>query len=200
VAEPSSGGLLGRATLAADAVSVGPILRRMAVPEPTLRLFLALWPDEAVRAALRARRDAIAWPAGARPTATERLHLTLHFLGNVPAARRPAMEAALAMPCTGFVLRLTQQRAWPGGLVVLQASDPMPPPLVTLHGSLGAALRDQAWPVETRAFRPHVTLARHCHPSPPLADVEPLPWSVEGYALVQSTPSGYHLLRRYRCT
>jgi 2'-5' RNA ligase len=49
----------------------------------TLRLFIALWPTPAVRAAVAARRDAVGWPAGAAPVRNERLHMTLHFLGAV---------------------------------------------------------------------------------------------------------------------
>lgn len=171
----------------------------MAPPDPTLRLFLALWPDEAVQAALRARRDRIAWPAGARPTATERLHLTLHFLGAVPASRRPALEAALAVPCTAFAFTLTHLRAWPGGLVVLEAGAPAPPALLSLHAGLGEALRGLGLRVERRTFGPHVTLARHCPAGLPLPAIDPLRWPVEGHALVQSTPAGYRVLRRYRC-
>lgn len=171
----------------------------MASPDPTLRLFLALWPDEAVQAALQARRDRIAWPAGARPTAGERLHLTLHFLGGVPAARLALLEAALAVPCAAFQFTLDRLRAWPRGLVVLDAGAPAPPALLSLHTSLAAALRGLGLPVERRALRPHVTLARHCPAGLSLPEVEPLCWPVEGHALVQSTPAGYRVLRRYRC-
>ena len=50
----------------------------------TSRLFLALWPDDGTREALAGCRDAWAWDAHAVPERTERLHLTLHFLGAVP--------------------------------------------------------------------------------------------------------------------
>jgi len=45
-----------------------------------------------------------------------------------------------------------------------------------------------------------VTLARHCPPGQPLPGIEPLRRPVEGHALVESTPTGYRVLRRYRCT
>ncbi|MBI5717164.1 MAG: RNA 2',3'-cyclic phosphodiesterase [Burkholderiales bacterium] len=171
----------------------------MATPAPKLRLFLALWPGTAARAALQACRDSIAWPLEARPTADDRLHITLHFLGNVPAERLPPLQAALAVPAARFELHLDRLRPWPGGLVVLQPST-LPPPLMALHAALAAALRGLALPVETRAFRPHLTLARHCREYPPLPRIEALRWAVGEHVLVHSTPDGrYRIVQRYRC-
>ncbi|MBK9133532.1 MAG: RNA 2',3'-cyclic phosphodiesterase [Betaproteobacteria bacterium] len=170
-----------------------------------LRLFVALWPDRAVRHALAACRDAIHRPAAARPTATEKLHLTLHFLGAVPPAAVSALEAALSTVASpAFELRLDVMKAWPGGLVVLQASE-TPPALAHLHAAIGVVLRDLGLPVEKRAFKPHVTLARHAVGAKALAaqaaqaaPTLPLRWPVTGHALVQSTPDGrYQVLRRY---
>ena len=55
-------------------------------PAPA-RLFVALWPNAAVRKALAACRDACTWPAGAAVVATPKLHMTLHFIGEVAADR-----------------------------------------------------------------------------------------------------------------
>ncbi|MES2153412.1 MAG: 2'-5' RNA ligase family protein [Pseudomonadota bacterium] len=55
--------------------------------ETRARLFLALWPGAAVRAQLGERRDDWRWPRAASPVADGRLHLTLHFLGEVERAR-----------------------------------------------------------------------------------------------------------------
>lgn len=171
----------------------------MPTREATLRLFTALWPDRATRRALAACRDAVPWPPGTRPTPTDKLHLTLHFLGAVPASRLAALQGALDLPAKAFELRLDVVNAWPGGLVVLQSAHP-PAALAGLHAALGTALRGLGLPVEQRAFRPHVTLARHALASATLpAMAAPLPWRVEGHALVHSTPQGrYRVLRHYR--
>lgn len=176
-----------------------PILPGMPTREATLRLFTALWPDRATRQALAACRDTVPWPPGARPTPTGKLHMTLHFLGAVPASQVPALQAALAVPVPAFDLRLDVVKAWPGGLVVLQPAD-VPAALAGLHAALGTALRSVGLPVEQRAFRPHVTLARHALASTTLPAVAaPLPWRVDGHALVHSTPQGrYRVLRHYR--
>lgn len=164
-----------------------------------LRLFVALWPGASVRRALAAQRDAVPWPATARPTPSDKLHMTLHFLGAVAADRLPALSAALATaPAPPFGLTLDTVHTWRGGLVVLQPSLP-PPALGGLHEALGEVLRGLGLPLERRAFKPHVTLARDApRPLPPFAPAAPLHWPVEGHALVHSTPDGrYVVLQRY---
>lgn len=178
-----------------------PLGRPAKTPAPegaSARLFVALWPDARVRQALVARRDAMSLPPGAAPTATDKLHLTLHFIGSVPAARVAEITAALQVPVQPFELRLELTEGWRGGLAVLRPIV-LPPHLLQLHADLATALRQLSLPVETRAFRPHVTLARRAGPARPAAPAEPLRWRVAAYALVQSRADGrYELLRRYR--
>jgi 2'-5' RNA ligase len=150
------------------------------------RLFLALWPDAAVRRALAARRDRFVWPAGAAPVADARLHLTLHFIGDVPATRVPGLRAALRVAAPPFDLELDRAEVWAGGLVVLRPSA-VPAPLAELRASLAAALLAAALPVERRPFRPHVTLARRAA-GVAWPALRPLRWAVNGYALVRSQP------------
>ena len=56
------------------------------------RLFCALWPDAATRAALENARSAL-FPLSGRPVEAANLHVTLVFLGAVDAARLPALIA-----------------------------------------------------------------------------------------------------------
>ncbi|ODV11299.1 MAG: 2'-5' RNA ligase [Rubrivivax sp. SCN 70-15] len=165
-------------------------------PAPTARLFLALWPGPRLRETLAACRDLTPWPPGAAPTATDKLHLTLHFIGSVPAARLAEVAAALQVPAPAFELRLELAECWRGGLAVLRPRT-VPARLQQLHADLAAALRRLGLPVDARPFRPHVTLARRA--AQPPAPAEPLRWRVGGYVLVESLPDGcYRLLKRYR--
>lgn len=157
----------------------------------TLRLFVALWPDPEVRQALAACRDGAIRPAGAAPTPTAKLHLTLHFIGSTPAARVAGLAAALCRPVAAFSLRLDRVERWRSGVAVLRPSA-VPEPLRQMHADLGRLLQRLGLPVEPRAFRPHVTLARHVAPGPPAA-VCPVHWPVQGAVLVQSLGDG-----RYR--
>jgi RNA 2',3'-cyclic 3'-phosphodiesterase len=164
---------------------------------PTVRLFVALWPTPTVRAALAARRDAIGWPAGSAPVADERLHLTVHFLGAVAIDRLTALVPALITPWQPMALSLGDTVHWPRGLVVLPVLRP-PAALQWLHAALAERLTALGVPVEPRAFKPHVTLARRAERTQPAPPAAPLRWRPGGYALVRSDPArGYHVLARY---
>lgn len=159
----------------------------LAADAPTARLFLALWPSASVRKALAAHVSQWQWPAGARVYAPEDWHLTLHFIGPVPRERLPQLLHDLHAPLMPFHLQLDQPEAWPQGLAVLTPSE-MPPALIALHEQLRQRLLAHGLPVDERAFRPHVTLARRATGA--LAPAEPLAvrWPVQAYALVESTP------------
>jgi 2'-5' RNA ligase len=164
-----------------------------------LRLFLALWPPAPVHAALVQHQRDWSWPAGAARVAPERLHITLHFLGAVAGERLEALRPALAVPFEPFVLSLQEARArvWPGGLAVLEMD--APPALERLHARLGRAVEALGLPVETRSFRPHVTLARKAAGARPAPSPPAPTWHArDGYALVRSTPGrGYDTLNTY---
>jgi 2'-5' RNA ligase len=162
-----------------------------------LRLFVALWPTPAVRAALHERRDAIRWPRSAAVVSDDRLHLTLHFIGSVPRTSLPHLMQALQLPCRSSELELGPALHWPRGLVVLPAAA-VPAPLLALHAALAGVLAGLGLPVEPRAFRPHVTLARRAAGAVLPPPAPPLHWRASSYALVSSDPTdGYRVLARY---
>jgi 2'-5' RNA ligase len=160
------------------------------------RLFIALWPTPALRRALAAEQRRWQWPAGAALTAADKLHLTLHFIGAVPAARVAAVAEGLRLPCPRFTLVLDHAEVWPNRCAVLGASD-VPAPLAALHGALADALRALQLPVEPRALRPHVTLARKARGAVAPAQPFELRWPVRGYALMQSAAGRYTPIARY---
>lgn len=166
-----------------------------AAPRP-LRLFVALWPDPGVRRALAACRDGIAWPAAAAPTPSAKLHLTLHFIGPVPAPHVAELGAAMDLRAPAFDLCLDLAECWPSGVAVLRPRV-VPAPLLQLHSELAQALHRLGFAVEPRAFCPHVTLARRASLGP-LRALRPVHWSVCGHVLVHSLgDGGYQVLRRY---
>jgi len=112
----------------------------MHATEPaSLRLFLALWPPRAVHAKLQAHAQQWAWPPQARRTLPERLHVTIHFLGNVPSGRLPDLRVGLQVDWPGEELLFDQAHVWGGGIAVLEASC-VPPALAALHAALGERL------------------------------------------------------------
>ncbi len=151
----------------------------------TARVFIALWPDPGVREALREWRDCCDWPKSASPVRTEQLHVTLHFLGNIPRVHLPELVSGLGVEFDPFELEFGHPELWHGGIAVL-APDLVPEPLLALHRSLGEALKRLGLPLEARPYRPHVTLARRAGPA--LAPIQgpPIRWHVDGYALMES--------------
>src|SRR5688572_4357046 len=102
------------------------------------RLFIALWPSEAVRAALAAAQQRWVWPAAAAVVRPDKLHATLHFLGDVAVDRIDALAAAIDVAAPPFELRPKAQTVWRGGIAVLETD--APPALLALHATLGDVL------------------------------------------------------------
>jgi 2'-5' RNA ligase len=172
------------------------------VPEAgkPLRLFIALWPGEALRRAITSWQQAWAWPARAALVKSDRLHLTLHFLGDVPANRLPELVRRLQTPFEPFTLAFGEGEVWPNGVAVLRP-DTAPAPLVRLHAELGRELAPLELPVDTRPYRAHVTLARRAHGATPPPQGPALRWRIDaGYVLVRSLPggAGYDVLARFK--
>ncbi len=163
------------------------------------RLFLALWPDAPTRRALQTWSEALHWPANARRTTPNHLHLTLHFIGNVPRARLPELADGLAQAFMPFELVLDEFTVWHHGIAVLQPTGDTPAALAGLHSALAEALRALALPVEARPFRPHVTLARHASGAKLREGEAPVLvcWRADnGYVLAESA-GGYRVLQHF---
>lgn len=168
------------------------------MPQATRRLFLALWPGPVTRRALAAEQARWAATPDARPVVDADLHLTLHFLGTVPAARVDALVPALAVAAPRFTLRPARHARWGDRLAVLETATP-PEGLRLLHARLAEALRAQGLPVQAREFRPHVTLARTTCAGDTPVGVGAWRWPVASYVLAESRPGQpYRLLARYR--
>jgi len=165
----------------------------------TSRLFLALWPEPAVRHQLREARDAWQWPRGAGPVHADKLHVTLHFLGSVPTVRLPELLEGFSVPFEPFRLDLGQPVLWPHGIAVLEPLSE-PPELLALHARLRDALPALGLQPEARTYRPHVTMARRAAGAGIPEHGPAIGWDVRGYALVESrTGDGgaYTVLREY---
>ena len=129
---------------------------------------------------------------------TERLHLTLHFLGAVPQRRLPELIDGLRVPFSAFTLHLDRAQRWPNGIAVL-TPQVVPQALLALHAALCVGLERLDLATETRRWRPHLTLARHASGSAALGKAAPVHWQVRGYALVESqaVTGDYLVLRHY---
>ena len=150
---------------------------------PGLRLFYALWPDQATREALAALQHGMV----GRPTRPDNLHLTLAFLGQQPAAVLPLLEAALAaLPAAPLPLLLNRSGYFPRHRIAWIGPEPAPAALLDLQQNLTQALAQLPLRYEQPAhFMPHVTLARKA-PSAPDPALAPVAWRSSQIVLVQS--------------
>lgn len=106
---------------------------------------------------------------GGRLTGSEGLHLTLHFLGGIDAGGVAGALGALAaggLLCPPFSLTVGGVGAFPDvarpRIVWMGVRASIE--LQSLHSCLGRLLAEAGLDVESRPFRPHVTLARSRRP------------------------------------
>jgi len=157
-----------------------------------LRLFFALWPDAGARAALAATAAELRKTCGGRVPAANNLHLTLAFLGSVPAARLPELEdiaAGLARQSSGnsFVLTLNHIGWWRRPRLVWAGMRNCPCELEALADALASGLQSRGFHTEQRRFRPHVTLLRDADRAPAVAACETVSWRSTQFVMAQST-------------
>lgn len=178
------------------------------------RLFLALKPAPSLVRDLAAFQTELAQrPAwreiapGPRWIPPENLHLTLHFLGDVPSDKLPALQTALASRPfdSGFPTRLELAGLHgfptPENATVLVLRGGECPALFDLHERLKPVLAGLGIALEKRAYSPHLTLARFRRPTRlPAAEATPVfPLEVASFALFRSrrgeTGSRYEMIQ-----
>lgn len=125
-----------------------------------MRLFVALRPPPEALAHLAARLPR--WPS-----APERWHLTLAFLGELPGPQE-VHDQLLRVRSRAFDLHLEgsgmfgrQGPVWVGVGGDVDA-------LLDLQAEVARAVRAAGVQLERKAFRPHLTVGRRGHPSPAL--------------------------------
>ncbi|MDQ4626623.1 RNA 2',3'-cyclic phosphodiesterase [Janthinobacterium lividum] len=164
------------------------------------RLFYALWPDAATRAALAA------WQArlDGKPVRPDKLHLTLAFLGQRPASELPALLDILAhLPARPMPLLFDHASHFPKLALAWAALAQPSPALLDLRAACMHGLMEQglAPRFEHDRFTPHVTLARQA-PPPASQDFAPIAWQADELVLVESFKSSgdYRILASRKLT
>lgn len=166
-----------------------------APPEPTDRLFFALFPDAATAARIRALAEAFCGRHGlaGKLLEPERLHITLFHVGDwagLPADTvQAAQTAAARLRAAPFALSLNQimsfspHRARPPLVLKAEGGN------AALHEMRAALGRELAkvglGRCVTAAFEPHVTLS-YPPQAAPTETVEPLGWNAGEFVLVHS--------------
>jgi len=168
-----------------------------------VRLFFALWPDEAVRERLAHWSRELRAVCGGRPTRTENLHVTLAFLGSVEGARVAEVERAAGevAPCA-VSLVLDQPGYWKHNRIAWAGASVVPAELETLVADMRGALLRSGVGFDGKGFVSHVTLLRDAREPKAMPALQQIPWDIDGFALVRSLtlPRGsrYEVLKSWR--
>jgi 2'-5' RNA ligase len=164
-----------------------------------VRLFLALWPPATTAQALAQWSQEVARDTGGTPTASEKIHLTLAFLGEADPAN--AFKAARRVKGARHALPIDHAHYWKHNKIVWVGPQAMPAPLAALAGQLHAALKDHGFALEERPFAAHVTLLRKAKPPKALPPLPKVDWPVDEVLLVRSrnSPKGatYEPIERF---
>ena len=172
-------------------------------PHSTVRVFFALWPNAAERAALAAWQLPLRGLCGGRAMPDANLHNTLVFVGNVAEHRLEALQlAAQEVEAERFELRFDLARYWGHNHIVFAAPHAVPLQLAQLVHDLEQRLERHRFRFDRRDYKPHVTLLRHAKWSDvPLPEMPSVQWPVHDFVLVQSPrdegDSQYRVLARF---
>jgi len=153
-----------------------------------LRLFFASWPGERSAAKLERWAREASRATGGRVTRAETIHLTLAFLGEVPADRvTAAVGAAGRVRAPAHAFAIEEARFWPHNRIVWVGPKDTPAPLAALAVQLRRELQTEGFRLEARPFAAHVTLIRKARAPDALPPIPRIDWPVSEFVLVCST-------------
>ena len=144
-----------------------------------VRTFICLDLPEAIKERLAALQYILsATGAAASWVRPANVHLTLKFLGDVPAATLPLINTAVARAvgsCRPFPVTVRGAGCFPSARnpkVLWVGIEAGSVPLQTLHQAIESELESEGFPREAKRFSPHLTLARirNPHNARPLAE------------------------------
>jgi 2'-5' RNA ligase len=162
------------------------------VNAPTRRLFFALWPDEAARAALLTATSAAMTAAGGRAVAMHNLHVTLAFLGAVPESRLDELQRIALKVQRGvssrqaIALHFDELEHWVRPQILVAVSRAASPAASSLAEELKSATLAAGFSPDLKPFQAHVTLARKVSRAASAPLGERVSWRFDAFALIES--------------
>lgn len=170
--------------------------REASTPQPSDRLFFAVYPDAPAAQAIGRLAQALKAEHGLRgtPLKPERFHLTLHYLGDhvglphdLVAAAASGAAASVSTPSFEITLdRVTSFSRRPRNRPCVLCGEDGVAGVVAFQQLLGAALKQNGLgPWVDKRFTPHATLL-YDDRLVPMQPVEPITWTVREFVLVDS--------------
>ncbi len=181
---------------------VEPVPTEPRLGEPgTLRLFFALWPDDATRDALNRAGKWLHQHWGGRRMRADTLHITLAFIGSTPVDQLESLAAcADTVKTDAFELILDQAGYWRHNRIGWFGAREAPPQHLELVGALNTALQNAGFPIDARPHVPHVTLLRKSLGGE-VPECAPVRWLIKDFVLVKSVTESdgahYEVVRRW---
>lgn len=172
----------------------------------TVRVFFALWPDSALQTALHGLGSSLNAGCGGRVMRPRNIHLTLAFIGALPAERLADLYTAAArVSAPAFDWQIDRLGYWRRNQILWAGTNQPPAALATLVSRLHATLSGAGFPFDnSKPFAPHITLLRKAHCDEVVQPSRPLSWPVRDFVLVQSETmaegTNYRVLRRWPLT
>ncbi|MDH3693623.1 MAG: RNA 2',3'-cyclic phosphodiesterase [Gammaproteobacteria bacterium] len=152
------------------------------------RIFIAAWPDDIAREALRDTANSILKTGfQAKQVKPENIHITIAFLGDlIPAAVETIKHLLSNFQLSHITLNLNRLGYWRKPRVVWLGCRDKPTGLITEIESLHSQLRRLGFRVDERGFVPHVTVFRKAAKRPHIS-ITPIEWPVSELTVVRST-------------
>jgi 2'-5' RNA ligase len=158
--------------------------------EPSRRLFFALWPDAAARAALAAATRGAVSASTAHAVPPQNLHATLAFLGSLPERRIAELEdiarrVALVPQCP-VMLQFDALAHWVGPKILVALCAAESSAAQALAHVLKTETRAAGFAPDLKPFHAHVTLARKVDRAPAVGMTRAVQWRFDAFALIES--------------
>jgi 2'-5' RNA ligase len=156
-----------------------------------VRMFFAAIPAAETRELLLAAAQSVRLEPESRLVPAMNYHLTLAFVGAIPAPRVVELQAiGRAQRAQRFSVRFDAYEYWPKPEVIVAAARTIPAALEQLWQQLHRDLAHHQWALDPKRLRPHVTLARKVSQAPVLQAMSSFDWFVHDLSLVRSDTSG----------
>jgi RNA 2',3'-cyclic 3'-phosphodiesterase len=154
----------------------------------TMRVFFAIKPDETALKQLSHLAKQLTLTSGGQITKKANIHLTLAFLGEVAIDRLTTLRSvAKGVTATTFDFTFDEIRYWKHNQIIYAGTSTCTPKLLTLVNNLRNTLSTNSFVFDSRAYKPHITLARKVKSGRMLPDlVTPISWRVAEWFLMQS--------------
>lgn len=168
----------------------------------TVRLFFALWPDQAVREKILSCSQAIIRSRHGRQVADYNLHMTLHFIGNTGIENMQCLDLQarkVSSPPFKLIIDKIGYFRKPG--IIWLGCHTIPTALSQLHADLAARLSKCDYQPDERVYRPHISVFRKASLAGKTLMDKPFSWQPDSFSLIQSSQDSngvkYTEIRKY---